>query len=86
MASHSKAILLLFRELHYYVSIQREHLLCAGLVVDSQVVHPTEYSFFLNSHAGLKVCRRSHFCTAKAVLASDLIARPDNIDSLVTIA
>jgi hypothetical protein len=28
----------------------------AGTVVDKNICHPTEFDFFLCSHAGIKVC------------------------------
>lgn len=30
-------------------------LSCLGTVVDTKICHPTEFDFFLNSHAGIQV-------------------------------
>lgn len=45
----------------------------AGLVVDTKVVHPVDFSFFLNSHAGLQVdsLSRSTPCCSSNILQRD---------------
>ena len=50
----------------------------AGTVVDRVVVHPSEYSFFLNSHAGIQgTSRPAHY----HVLLDENRFKPDELQS-----
>jgi hypothetical protein len=42
--------------LFFYNAFAETFMEFAGTVVDNNICHPTEFDFFLCSHAGAKVC------------------------------
>jgi hypothetical protein len=51
-----QACLLLFFSVFFNNDFAQMFLEFAGTVVDKNICHPTEFDFFLCSHAGIKVC------------------------------
>ncbi len=70
----------------YYAKLQNHntYIICAGTIIDKDVCHPSNYDFFLCSHAGLYVHlfnTSSTFMTQKIVwiLLASLISWPLSI-------
>jgi hypothetical protein len=51
-----QAHLLFFLLRFFYNAFAETFMEFAGTVVDNNICHPTEFDFFLCSHAGAKVC------------------------------